>query len=123
MDPVTLSQMNERVSQLLAQRLGARGHSLRERVESRARVLPRKVRRAAQVLIAAQAQAASPKMIRQVDPAAVARAYDTCVRHLAPLGAGARLRRFALSVVTASALGIVVIGALALIVARLRGLI
>lgn len=123
MDPVTLTQMSERVSQLLADRLGARGHSLRERVESRARKLPRKVRRAARELVAAQALAASPKMARRLDPGTVGRAYEVCVHHLAPLGAGARLRSFALTVVTASALGIVVIGALAVIVARMRGLI
>lgn len=123
MNPSTVQKMTERVSQLMAERLGARGHNLRERLESRARALPRKVRRAARVLVEAEALAAAPKIIRQADGGEISRAYDTCVHYLAPLGAGARLKALVLDMVTSVAFVLVVVGAVVLAVARWRGLI
>lgn len=123
MNPTTLHQMTERVSQLMAERLGAKGHSLRERMESRARALPRKVRRAAQVLVEAEAIAGSPKMIRQVDMSEISRAYDTCLHHLVPLGATARLKLLALNLLTSVVFVLVVVAVVVFVVARWRGLV
>lgn len=123
MNPSTVHQMSERVSQLLTERLGARGHNLRDRMASRRRALPRKVRRAIEVLVRAEEQAAAPKMIRQADMTEISRAYDTCLHHLVPLGAGARWRALLLNIVTSALFGIVVIAVVAFAVARLRGLI
>lgn len=123
MNPSTVHQMSERVSQLLTERLGARGHTLRERLASRSRALPRKVRRAVEVLALAEEQAASPKMIRQADMTEISRAYDSCLHHLVPLGAGARWRALLLNIVASALFGIVVIAIVAFAVARLRGLI
>ncbi len=122
MDPTRVQQMAEQVSQLLADRLGARGPSLRAQVDA-ARALPRRVRRAAGVLAGAQEMAASPKMARRLDMAAISRAHAVCVRFLRPIGAGERAGRLALGVAANAALGMGVVGALAIAVARWRGLI
>ncbi len=53
-------------------------------------MLPRGVRGAAARLAEAAEQAPNPKLMMQLDQAAVAEAYDVCVRHLGGLGAGAR---------------------------------
>ncbi len=123
MNPTTLLQMTGRVSQLLTERLGARGRNLREKVESRGRVLPRRVRKAATVLIEAEATAASPKMIRQADMTEISHAYDVCVRYLEPLGATERLRGGLLRATTSIVFVLVIVGVAALAVAKLRGLI
>jgi hypothetical protein len=123
MNPTTVLQMTGRVSQLLAERLGARGRNLQERLNSRARVLPRKVRRAVQLLAQAEAQAASPKMIRQADMSEISRAYDLCLHHLMPLGAGARLRALLLSIGASVLFALLVVAVSLLALLRLRGLI
>jgi len=123
MDPGKLRQMSDEVSGLLASRLGAKGATLEARVASRARRLPRKVRRAAQTLIEAEAKVAVPKIARQIDAQAIGAAHATCVAYLRPLGFGARVWSFALNALTASVFALVVIVTLALIVSRARGLI
>ncbi|MFT3688149.1 hypothetical protein [Paenirhodobacter sp.] len=122
MEPTNVHQMTAQVSQLLADRLGARGPTLRDQLDA-ARRLPRRVRRAAGVLAEAEQMAASPKMARRLDMAAVGRAHAACVKYLRPIGAGERARSLVLGVAANVVLGIVVVGALALLVARWRGLI
>ncbi|RWR49937.1 hypothetical protein EOW65_08270 [Sinirhodobacter ferrireducens] len=122
MDPITLRQMTGRVSQLLAERLGARGRTLRDRLKSRSRALPRRVRRAAELLAEAEALAASPRMMRQADMGEIAEAYDICVNYLRPLGSGARAQGLLRSIAASVVFGLVVVGALVLAVGRLRGL-
>jgi hypothetical protein len=123
MNPTTVHQMTERVSQLLLQRLGARGHTLQARLQSRSRALPRRVRRAAEVLIRAEAMAASPKMIRQVDMEEISNAYDLCLHYLQPLGAGARLRGMMLSITASALFALLVTAGAVTAVLAWRGLI
>ncbi|MBZ4022713.1 hypothetical protein CKO11_09610 [Rhodobacter sp. TJ_12] len=99
-----------RVSQLLAERLGARGHTLSDRIASRHRTLPRKVRQAARSLADAEAKLGAPKLVRQLDHDGLTRSYQTCVQYLEPLGAPMRLGRRFVEVVTTVVLGLVVMG-------------
>ncbi|MBD3788063.1 MAG: hypothetical protein IE922_14035 [Sphingomonadales bacterium] len=110
MDPTTLRRMSDEVSGLLVSRLGARGPTLAARIDSRARALPRKVRRAAQALARAEACAAAPKIARQIDPRAVGRAHATCVGYLRPLGMGQRLWGGVLQVIAALFFGGLIMG-------------
>ncbi|MDD8021622.1 MAG: hypothetical protein PHX82_00735 [Paracoccaceae bacterium] len=123
MNPTTVHQMTERVSQLLVQRLGAKGHTLQARLQSRTRALPRRVRRAVELLVRAEALAASPKMIRQVDMEEISKAYDLCLRYLQPLGSGARLRGQALSIAASVLFALLVTAAAVLGVMTWRGLL
>lgn len=112
MNPLEVNQMAGRVSQLLAERLGARGRNLQERIESRARALPRKVRAAARALAEAEAQAAVPKLARQIDATALRRAYHTCHAYLAPLGQTSRLWRGFANLAASVLFALFVLGAL-----------
>ncbi|PTV96351.1 hypothetical protein C8J27_102145 [Rhodobacter aestuarii] len=108
MDPSELQRMCGRVSQLLAERLGARGHTLPDRIASRHRTLPRKVRRAALDLAEAQALLGAPKVVRQLDHDKLHHAYQTCLHYLEPLDAPLRFGRRLLEVVTTVVLGLLI---------------
>ena len=123
MKPEDVKAMADEVSRLLALRLGASGHGLEARVASRARTLPREVRRAALELALAEARAHAPKLARQLDARAVERAYKTCRDYLEPLGASARLRSGVLGTAASVAFVLLVALAGALAVAKMRGLI
>lgn len=122
MDPTRVHQIVEQVSQLLADRLGARGADLTVQFGA-ARQLPRRVRRAGAVLAEAQMMAASPKMARRLDPARIGRAHSVCVKYLRPIGAGARRGRRALEVIANAVLGLLLIAAVAFGLAYSRGLL
>lgn len=114
MDPIKLERMTGHVGRLLEQRLGARGKDLRAKLAARSRALPRAVRRSVLVLAVAQERAGAPKMLRQMDPAAIQKAYDTAVGYLQPLGAGARVRGLLLSI-SASAMFAVIVTVVAVL--------
>lgn len=123
MDPARVQKMTDQVSRLMADRLGARGSSLRERVDRKGGALPRRVRRAAEVLATAETMNASPKMARRIDLQGVSRAHAACVKYLRPLGAGTRRSGYFLGVAASIALGLSAIALAALAVMRWRGLI
>jgi hypothetical protein len=102
MGAVTVQQMAQRISDLLDQRLQARGAGLEARLRHSGRKLPRRVRQAAGRLVVAEARSAVPKLLLQVDEGDVARDYDICVRYLSALspvrGSMAAVVRIAASV-------------------------
>ncbi len=85
MSAVTVQQMAQRVNGLLEDRLRARGDGLEAKLHHAGRLLPRQVRQAAGRLAVAEAKSMVPKLLLQVNEGAVARDYDTCVRHLTAL--------------------------------------
>ncbi|MFM2388654.1 MAG: hypothetical protein RLZZ437_209 [Pseudomonadota bacterium] len=89
MGAVTVQQMAQRVNGLLEERLRARGNTLSDKLHHAGRRLPRRVRQAAGRLSVAEAKSAVPKLLLQVDEGAVARDYDTCVRHLTTINPAA----------------------------------
>lgn len=95
---ISVQQMADRVAELMESRLAIKGDHLSGKLPVAARYLPKKVLGAAQFLALSSDQAANPTLYTQLDPERVAVAYDLCIRHLKPLGAGARrtmvMRRF-----------------------------
>ncbi|EEW26091.1 hypothetical protein [Rhodobacter ferrooxidans] len=90
MGAVTIQQMADRVAGLMEERLGVKGTGLAEKLARGGRGLPRKVRNAAEDLAKFAEMAQNPRLLLQVDEAAVAEAYDICVRHLGGLAVAGR---------------------------------
>lgn len=118
MDPKEVQRMCGRVSQLLAERLGARGHSLADRIASRHRSLPRKVRRAARRMVEAEAMLGAPKLVHQIDAGALRHAYHTCTAFLEPLDAAARWGRRLRDIAATVVIGLLVLAGIGLLVIR-----
>ena len=118
--------MADEVAVLMAQRLGGarRGSQpdLATMLRRRGAALPRRQRRAARVLLKAQAQAGSPRIARQMNSAAAARAHAELLRYLRPLGASARWQAAAVNVAAAVMMGLLLVGAVAVWVTVRRGL-
>ena len=90
MSAVTIQQMAERITALMEQRLRVKGKDLHEKLRRGGRVLPRRVRAAAVQLADAAERSQNPKLLLQIDEAAVVAAYDVCSKHLSKIDAGHR---------------------------------
>jgi len=125
MDSGRVREMADEVAALMAERLGGRrrgaGADLATMIRRRGGALPRRLRREARVLLEAERLCASPRIARQIDPAAVERAHAALVRHLRPLGSLARWQGRGLSVAAAIAFGLMVLGAAVIWVLSWRG--
>jgi len=119
--------MADEVAALMVERLGGarRGSrpDLATMLRRRGGALPRRQRKAAQVLAKAQKQAATPKLARQMDTTAAARAHAELVRYLRPLGKAARWQASAINIAAAVMLGLLLVGALAVWIMVRRGLV
>jgi len=104
---MSIQQMADRVAELMEARLRVKGAGLEAKLRRGGRFLPRKVLASAQLLAVSSEQARMPRVRGQFDPEQIATAYDTCVRFLKPLGAGARRRAAIVGFVTSLA-GIVI---------------
>lgn len=123
MSAVTITQMADRVSALLEERLGVRGRSFAEKHRKAGRRLPRKVNEAVALLVEAAEMAQNPKLQVRVDEARVAQAYDLSVRHLGGIKRGERLKTAVISAAASAAFGILVIVLLVIAVVYWRGLV
>jgi hypothetical protein len=113
MGAVTVQQMAQRVSGLLADRLRARGDGLEARLRQTGRQLPRKVRQAAERLALAEARSMVPKLLLLVNEAEVARDYDICVRHLTALSPMGGMMAGVVRIAASVALGLLVLALVA----------
>lgn len=92
MATITIEQMAENLSALLAQRLKVSGPTLEicfKRASSR---LPRQVRKAAGEVVEAYKIAQNPKIRVQLNHDAISNAYDLCYAHLRGLNRTQRRR-------------------------------
>ena len=121
MSAVTIHQMAERVASLMEERLGVSGKDLATKLRRGKRRLPRKVAAAAQALAESAESARNPKLLVQIDQAAVARNYDVCVRHLGSVRAGSRGKGLLVSIAATLALGLLIVGVVVIAVQRMRG--
>lgn len=110
MSAVTITQMADRVSSLLEERLGARGRGLDEKVQRAGRRLPRRVRVAAAALAEAAEMAQNPRLLVRVDETAVATNYDICLRHLGRLNRAERRHGALLNFAASVAFAVLVVG-------------
>lgn len=107
---MAIQQMADRVAQLLEEKLSLGGRDLATKLRRGKRLLPRKVRDAADALAAAAEKARNPKLIGQVDMGQVADAYDLCVRHLAGIDPAERRRGTMVSMVESVGIGVLILG-------------
>lgn len=121
MSAVTIQQMTERVEDLMQRRLGVKGKDLADRVHRGRRLLPRKVRLAADALAHAQTASHNPKLLLQLDEEAVAKDYDICVRYLSNLNRRERIKGILLSLTATILFSLVGVVALVIGVLVWRG--
>lgn len=121
MSGVSTKQMAGRIADLMEARLRVRGEGLAEKLRRGGRFLPRKVRRQAEYLAKADAEARVPRLLTRLDHERIAEAYDACVRYLKPLGAGARRKAILLDMLTGFATGLFATGVLVIVLLLWRG--
>ena len=121
MSGVSVQQMAGRIAELMEARLRIRGEGLAEKLRRGGRFLPRKVRRHAEYLAKADAEARVPRLLTRLDHERIAEAYDACVRYLKPLGAGARRKAILLDMLTGLATGLFATGVLVIVLLLWRG--
>lgn len=119
--------MADEVAELMAQRLGGarRGSrpDLATMLRRRGGALPRRQRRAAELLARAQKQAATPRLARQMDATAAIRAHADLVRYLRPLGSSARWQARLVNIAAAVMMGLLLVGAVAVWIMVRRGMV
>lgn len=108
-----IRNMADDVARLMADRLGGarRGEHphLDLMLRRRGGALPGRLRKPARFLAQADRMAAQPKLGRQVDLAAVSRAYQQLTKHLEPLGQISRWRNSTLNFAASVAFGLLVL--------------
>ena len=121
MSAVTIQQMAERITALMEQRLRLKGKDLREKLRKGGRLLPRRVRNAAEQLADASERSHNPKLLLQIDEAAVVTAYDICSKHLSKIDAGRRRTSSVLRTASSVVISLIVVVVLAIAVLHWRG--
>ena len=122
MSAVTIQQMADRVADLMEQKLRLRGNGLAEKTRKAGRLLPKKVRLAAQSLAEASAMAQVPKLYLQMDAEKIAADYDICLRHLGAVQAGTRGKTLMVTMASGVAFSLLAVAVLVLVVVWWRGL-
>ncbi|MBL9053211.1 MAG: hypothetical protein JNN02_05730 [Tabrizicola sp.] len=110
MSMVAVHQMVERVSQLMEEKHGIGGRDLATKLRRGRRLLPRKLRDAADRLVEADEKAKNPKLRGQIDLGQVAEDYDACVRHLSAIDTVERRRGTVRGMVETVGIGVLVFG-------------
>ena len=111
------------LEELLRAKLSVRGRDLSAKLRHAGRRLPKRMQRAGAVLTQAQAQAGHPKFWRQVDGAAVDRAFDELTAHLDQIDPVARRKDRALRMTGGAVFNLLLVVALTVLVLRWQGLI
>ncbi len=120
---MSCQEQADQISALLREKLGVRGGDLECRLRRAGRLLPRHVRRQAEVIVRARAMQASPKLARLVDHAALERAFRTCHDHLSAIDPWERRKTRIIGFLSANAFNLVVITGLVIAVLYWRDLI
>lgn len=121
MSAVTIQQMAERITTLMEQRLRLKGKDLREKLRKGGRMLPRRVRAAAEQLADAAERSQNPKLLLQIDEAAVVSAYDICSKHLGKIDAAFLRTSSMLRTARSIVISLLVVAGLAIAVLYWRG--
>lgn len=123
--PDDIRSMADEVARLMSDRFGGarRGEfpSLTDMIRRRGAALPGRLRGQARLLAEADQMIAQPRVARQMDPRPPARAHAALVKHLRPLGSVSRWQNRAVSFAASVALGLLVLGALAVWILVRRG--
>lgn len=121
MSAVTIQQMAERIDGLMEERLHMKGKGLSEKLRKGGRLLPRRVRKAAEQLADFATRSQNPKLLLQINEAEVAAAYDVCSKHLTKIDAGHRRMTGILGAASSMVISLMVVALLAIGVLYWRG--
>lgn len=123
MDQSAVRQLIERISQLLGEKLGARGADLETRVSRVGRKLPRRVRSAAHALITADKLSKDPRLSLQLDPGHTSAAYAQCLDYLVRIDPVAERSRARYGLAANLAGNVVLVGLALVAILKWRGYI
>lgn len=119
--------MADEVASLMAARFGGnrRGQQadLASMMSRRGGALPRRLRREARFMQQADQMAGQPKLARQVDFARLEHAHKVLTGYLRPLGQGGRLQSGAMRIAASVAMGLLLLGLVAVWIMVQRGLL
>lgn len=110
MQMTSVHQMVDRIAALLAEKHGLRGQGLAAKLRRGRRLLPRKLRDAAERLALADERAKNPKLWPQIDMDQLTRDYEACAHHLSAIDPVARRRGTLWSVVESVGIGVLIFG-------------
>ena len=122
MSAISIQQMADRIAALMEEKLGARGAGLAAKLRSRGGRLPRKVRVAAHKVAEVAEMAQNPKLLLQVDHAALARDYDLCTHHLTRMKSRSGWLDSTIAVAASIAMSVLLVVLLVIALMRWRGL-
>ena len=111
-----------RLEEMLQTKLGVRGKSLERRVKRAGRLLPRRMRAAALVLIEAKRKLVHPALMKQVNPAEVSSAFAELEAHLKAIDPVDRRRGKMLNWAGGTVMNLLIIGALVAAFVHWKGL-
>ncbi len=117
----TAGEMAVTLSELLHEKLGVRGAGLEDRLDRAGRRLPARIRRQARAIAEAAGREANPRLARQNDPAALARAFAEVEAHLKKIDATGRRVGAALGVLASASFGLLAVSAGLVTYLRWRG--
>ena len=114
MHELTADEMAASLSLLLHQKLGIKGGGLEAKVARAGRLLPRRIRRHAAVVIEAERVSGSPKLARLVDEAMLHKSYAEVERFLNEIDVGERRKTRAINFLGLLSLNLLVVAGLLL---------
>lgn len=102
------------LSLLLHQKLGVKGGGLEAKVVSAGRLLPRRIRRQAMIVVEAEKVSASPKLSRMIDRRALERAYREVGDFLDAIDPGERRKTRIINFIGLLSLNLLAVGGILL---------
>ena len=112
----TPTEMTEKLAELMRERAGVRGRDLARQLKRAPRVLPRRLRRDAQVLLEAEKVGGNPRLSRTVDRDRAALAYANLLEYLESIDPADRRKNALIGWAASMAFNIILIVIAALVV-------
>ncbi len=116
-----MAQKSRALRRLMQEKLGVRSDTLVQALRRAGRRLPRGVRNSAAELVRAESLSKNPKTARQVDVAAVERAFGTVKAHLQAIDVGEARKNRVLGIAGALAVNLLAVAALFIVWLWWRG--
>lgn len=111
----------QEIADLIGSRLGVRGRGLEEKVRRAGRLLPKRIRRDAAILVDAERVASHPRLARQIDAEVLHKAHRDCKRFLEQIDGSEQVVRMVLGLLTANAFNVLALFTLIVAVLVWRG--
>ena len=116
MPELTLTEMTDNLAQLMRDRAGVRGKEFSRQIRKAPRVLPRRLRKEAEVLLSAAKVGDNPKLLHTVDRERATLAYVNILEHLEKIDPVDRRKGALINWAASMALNLILIAVAALIV-------